>query len=355
MISYMKIVSMSCNGFKKSNTSADVSSTHNQPLLHRDKLSSVYTEPYIITGYRKPGTTMLGSIKYAFVLHNDVCNFWTHFIPLLMWLCWIAWLAKFHIDFTDPYYYPLLCFWAGSCSYVFFSSMAHLLSNISLTVKSICFILDYLGIALYVLGGAISGFFYEQSVNSPFYKYQNFILTLEVALAIGATFLCGLTRFFWVKYRFSIRTLLFLLPYLSAVAPFAQRFRVCIQTGNQCTPETLPLHLSGFVFTLAIAFFFVTKIPERLAPGKFDIFFQSHTIFHVLAAIQTSKQMYMFQLDASLRREHLLLVEDAAPNFYNSILFFLIAEFVGLLIVGLFWVLIVKKFLKTNKLSRKED
>ncbi len=325
-----------------SNTSGSSKEKRSSILLHRDQIPSIQTEPYIITGYRQSGTSVLGSIRYAFVLHNDVGNFWTHFLPFLAWVAWLAWLAMYRIDITDPYYYPLLCFWAGSCSYVLFSSMAHLLSNISFTVRSVCYTLDYLGIALYALGGAVSGFFYEQSIDSPLFRYQGLVLSLDVAVAISATLMCALTRFYWRNFRFLIRTVSFVFPYVIAVTPFVQRLLVCTLTGNECITETLHLHVSGFFLTVAIGFFYVSKIPERFAPGKFDIYFQSHQLFHVVAVVQTCIQMYMFPIDAQLRKDALSSVEGATPNVYNTLLPFMFAEVIGIVIAIVVGVLIVR-------------
>ena len=320
-------------------------------LLHKDEVSPVYHEPFIITGYRRTGTSVLGSIRYAFVLHNDVGNFWTHFVPFVIWVSWLVWLAMYHIDFTDPYYYPLLCFWAGSCSYTLFSSVAHLFSNISFNVRTVCFILDYLGIAMFGLGGSIVVFFHEQSVNSPFYKYQGLMLSLDIALAINATLLCGLSQFYWIKFSYSIRAIFFSLPYVAAVAPLSQRLIVCLSTGNECVPETLTLHFLALLLTFILTFFFVTKIPERFYPGKFDYFFQSHQLFHVTTAIQTCVQMYMLPLDAQLRREDLQQVEAATPTFYNTILPYLVAQVGGLVVVAVMGVLIVRGVLVCNKIE----
>lgn len=325
------------------------------PVLHRDRVSPIYHEPFIVDGYRKTGTSALDSIRYAFVLHNDVGNFWTHFIPVLIWVPWLIWLAKTRIDFTDPYYYPVLCFWAGSCSYALFSSMAHLFSNISFLVRSVCFILDYHGIAMYALGGGITGFFHQQSVHSLLYEYKGIMLTFEVALAVNATLFSGLSRFYWKDYRFVIRTLSFVLPYLAAVGPFTLRLLTCLTTGEECVHETIPFHLLGFLLTFLLTFFFVTKIPERFAPGRFNIFFQSHQLFHVTAAIQTSIQMYMLPLDAQLRRESLRHITGATPNFYNTFLPFLFAELFGIVIVVILGVLIAKGVLVSNKDDHTEN
>jgi len=58
-----------------------------------------------------------------------------------------------------------------------------------------------------------------------------------------------------------------------------------------------PFREMGFGWLLAAGVMYITgavlyanRIPERLAPGKFDLFFSSHQIFHifvVLAALST--------------------------------------------------------------------
>ena len=36
---------------------------------------------------------------------------------------------------------------------------------------------------------------------------------------------------------------------------------------------------------------FVIKIPEQYAPGKFDVIFQSHQLFHIMASIAMTAHM----------------------------------------------------------------
>ena len=311
-------------------------------LLNKDQLSSEYTEPFIMTGYRQPGTTLMGSIKYAFVLHNDVGNFWIHFISFVAWIVWLGYMACYKIDFTDSYYYPLLCFWVGSCCYVLLSSMAHLLSTISSNVRSVLFIFDYFGITIYSLGGVIGGFFYEQSTNSSLFKYQGFIILLGVAFAISATFFNGMTRFYWRKYRVMVRALAFIVPYGLSVTPVTQRLFECMITENQCIQETMFFHFSGYVLTFMTIFLFASNLPERLAPGKFDYFFQSHQLFHVTSVLETCIKMYAFPLDAQLRRSVLANIEGGTATVYNTFLPLSVALLGGLLVTGVMSLLIIR-------------
>ena len=325
-------------------------------LLHRSQVPPMFREPYIIEGYRKTDATFGYAFKAIFRWSNDVGNFWTHFIPLCIFILWFVLEWKWRMDFTDPYFYPLACLWAGACSYTLFSSIAHLLGCVSYKVRTICFFLDYLGIALYTLGGGIMAYFYHLPQGSIFFAYKYPLLVYKVVLAIGATLITGLSRFYWHRYRFIIRVMAFFLPYISTSYPIAIRvFTVCIPTGEDCVMETLLLHFLNEILIFFIAFFFVTKIPERFAPGKFDYVFQSHQLFHVTAALQTLLVFYMMPIDSVARREALSRFEAIRPDFFTTFGMFGIAFIGCLLVVTVLGGLVLKGILKANSNDIKED
>lgn len=320
------------------------------PLLPRHAVSPVYREPYIMEGYRQENCSYVTCLRYAFVLHNDVANFWTHFLPLLIWLPWLFSLT-YSIDFSDPYYWPLLCFWAGSCSYVSFSAMAHLLASKSFTVRTVCFILDYQGIAMYCFGSGIVIFFYGQPAASPLYWYRWPMLLAKAVAVINAVLLCALSRFFCLKQRYLIRALAFVPVYFTCILPFAYRMKVCVTTGVDCVPETLHWHIVGTCLVFVITFFFVTKIPERFAPGRFDYLGQSHQLFHLSAVAFTTVQMWAFPTDAVVRRKTLTALPDFHPDFQSTFLLYSFVQACGLVLVVFFGVLVKKRILISNKLE----
>ncbi len=323
-------------------------------LFHRSQIPAVYKEPYIITGYRKPDCSYVECLKYAFVLHNDVGNFWSHFVPLWIWVVWLCWLS-FQIDLTDPYYYPLLCFWLGACTYAAFSSVAHLLACKSFTVRSVVFMVDYLGIAMYAFGGGLTSFFYQPPTGSFWFREKWTLLIVKLIFGVNATVMCSLSRFFCVKQRFVIRTIAFSFPYLIVVAPFLHRMQVCFTEGRDCIPETLHFHVLGFVLTITLTFFFVTKIPERFAPGRFDLMGQSHQLFHIAAAALTSVQMYMFPIEAQLRKDELTKFPGFYPTFNSTFLLYILVQVFGVLTITIFGILVVKRVLISNKKDVVQD
>ena len=321
----------------------------NSGLLHRSEVAYVYREPYIMSGYRRPGCSLGQSIRYAFVAHNDVGNFWSHFVAVLAWIYWYRCLP---VDFGDAYYHPLWCFWAGACSYVLFSSMAHLFSAISFPVRTVCFVLDYLGISLSVFGCTLSTLAYQPLLSSVVVRHKPAFVLLGLILAMNATVICSLSRFYWKRHRFVIRAFAYVLPYTLGIFPICQRLWFCFETGEECVPETLGLHFFALSASGVLIFFFVSKFPERCAPGRFDLLFQSHQLFHLTCVALTCSQMIMFPRDAQLRRQTLSVLEDSGAVDW-SLPAFTAALVGGLAWVLLVWIFVAKGYLHSNDKDKK--
>ena len=320
-------------------------------LLHRDTISRVFWEPYIITGYRKTNTSFWECVKYTCVMHNDVGNFWSHFIPVILWLIWL-WRLSNSLDFSDPFWYPLVCIWIGGCSYAFCSSIAHALACKSLETRQIAFMIDYQGITMYGIGGCVAYYFYERPLDNVLFQYKWTFIIAYVVICCLATFQCSLSRFFFERQRYLMRAGSYVLPYNAALMPFLLRLLTCIWTGEQCIAETLPYHFIGVSISLIMVFFFVSKLPEKKFPGKFDYFFHSHQIFHIAAAIMTSLQFYVNYRDANIRHSMLTMDPYFIPDVYTTFIPFLIVTIVGFSIVAILGFLVMKGILRSNKGER---
>jgi hypothetical protein len=323
-------------------------------LLRKDKVSSIFWEPHIVTGYRQTDTSFWQCIKYTLIIHNDWGNFWTHFITLWLWLYWL-YRVSHTLDLTHPFWYPLLSLWAGGCAYVFFSSMAHAFGSKSIKVRQICFMVDYLGISLYGFGSCIASYFYEQPLGYTLFAYTRTFVLMYFLFSLLSTFLCCLTRFYWEKYRYVIRAGSFLFSYVGGYFPVLVRMiGPCYIGGEDCVDETIPIHFIAMALSFTIPFFFITKIPERFFPGKFDYFFQSHQVFHVCATMFTSVQYYLTIKDASLRKPY-LMNSQVIPDAYSTLYPFALVFVVGCSIVGVFSYFVINEVLISNKKHEKHQ
>ena len=321
----------------------------NLPTFHCNQTPAVYREPFIMTGYRKANSSFSECLCYLFVLHNDVWNFWSSFLSLLVWLSWLYYLSH-HVLFSEPYYHPLLCFWIGSSCYAMFSSIAHMFGCMSATVRSICFMVDYLGISVYVAGGGMYSYHHQLPLSSQIYDHMFPVLCLHLLLCVCATILSSLSRFYWLKHRFVIRAVAFTPATLSSFLPLILRLTTCVSKGADCISHTLHLHILSMVVICLLTFFFVSKIPERFAPGKFDIScFQSHTLFHAWCILLTSIQMYIFPIDSELRKT--VLLDRISSSSQKVFRLFLLVVVIDVLLVSGLSVLVVKGFLNPNKVQ----
>lgn len=320
-------------------------------LKHADQISPVFHEPYLLNGYRQTDTSFCHCIRYTVVLHNDVGNFWTHFLPAVAWMVWLVHLSCTSIDFTDPYWYPLLVIWIGACCYATCSAAAHLFACKSLQTRQVAFMIDYHGITLYATGGFLAYYFYERQIGFGIFRYKySFILTSVIVNTV-ATLTCCLSRFYWKEWRYYARSGSYVLPYILGLSSFNLRFLYCMFTGEQCEFQTLHLHIVAFILSLFMVFFFVSKIPERFSPGSFDYFFHSHQLFHICAAAMTSMQLYMVKTDALNRRDLLTADPYLVPDAYTTLLPFFAVFTMGTIIIGVLSFFVFNGALISNKIE----
>ena len=296
------------------------------PLFHRKEVPPYLHEPYINAGYRKSESTLLEAVKYVFTPGNNEClNFWTHFVPFVAWLTWF-WLISFRIDFSDPYFYPLVCLWVGSCTYSFFSSMAHMLGCMGEMISRVCFFVDYMGISMYTLGLSLATFFYEFPTDSLYFRYKWLWLVTLGVLCVSSTVMTGLSALYGDKWQFFLKAGAYALPFTIASAPAWLRIALCAIVGQDCILETQNLHVLSLVMTASLVFFFVSRVPERLAPGLFDTVGQSHQLFHICGVIASTLHMYTFPIDAVARRSVMAADPNRLPDINSTLLLYAVVN-----------------------------
>jgi len=124
---------------------------------------------------------------------------------------------------------------------------------------------------------------------------------MQVVITVTALVLSCLSWFFWKRYRYTIRAVSFAPPFFINIIPMILGWFEC--QGEECILSSLPYHACVIMLTFLTVFPFVNKMPECLAPGKFDIFFQSHQLFPVSTVITTTNQMKLLLLDNRGRQE----------------------------------------------------
>ncbi|KAF5397237.1 Adiponectin receptor 1 [Paragonimus heterotremus] len=178
---------------------------------------------------------------------------------------------------------------------------------ISLTISFIVLFfnrLDYCGIAFLTMGSFVPYIYY--SFYCLFW-HKVFYVTLIVVLGSGVIGVSMCDTFAKPAYR-SLRALMFIALGLSGMIPCVHTIAIA---GFWESVENKSL---GWLFLMAVLYIsgasiYAARIPERILPGRFDIWFQSHQIFHVFVVIAAMVHYH----GIGLLTAHHLSVGDCSP------------------------------------------
>ncbi|CAI2173209.1 386_t:CDS:2 [Funneliformis geosporum] len=202
----------------------------------------------IIRGYRRPTFSYLKCIQSLFYLHNESVNIWSHFVGAILFAVLSLATYFYLMDYNtlkQSDYIAFYCFMAGAMICLGLSSSFHTMCCHSEKVCANWNRCDYVGIVALI------------------------IATISVAVAL---------RFRRPEFRW-FRTGLFFALGGSSVIPI---IHATLLYGFHLSYEVISLKwlaITGLLYIFG-AFLYGTRIPERLFPGKFDIWGSSHQFFH---------------------------------------------------------------------------
>ena len=256
----------------------------NLPEWHRDNR-------FITSGYRNESHSTLTCLKSIFSIHNETVNIWTHLLPACLFL-----LGQLLIQSLITHSYPeataldrfvFACNMAAAILTLTLSSLYHTLMCHSAHVSNLWLRIDYLGILALILGSFFSGiyvgFYCEATLRNTYWS-------MIIALSLITSVLVLYPKLQGLQYR-TLRTLAFILTALSGFAPLTHGLYL-YGWAQMWVRSGMPYYLlEGLVYGVGAAFF-VTRIPESIWPGKFDIWCSSHQIFHVLVVCASLVHLY---------------------------------------------------------------
>ncbi|XP_056135338.1 membrane progestin receptor beta [Lampris incognitus] len=281
----------------------------------------LFREPHILHGYRPVGLPWRCYVFSLFQVHNETLNVWIH---LLAGVCVALRFTTFVLFrgggilglrlqgpegqglSLDLASLPLVLYVFSSLTYLSCSTAAHLLQSHSELAHYSLFFLDYVGVAVYQYGCALTLYLYS---SEPAWRHHVKGEVFLPAAALLACLSCASCCFAKLYYRRPYplhRKLCQVVPtglaYFLDISPVAYR----LATKNWASNSALPLHgLQVMLFMLA-AFFFSCPIPERFSPGKYDIIGHAHQLFHLLLSLSTLTQQEALFQDFLSRRAGLV-------------------------------------------------
>lgn len=166
------------------------------------------------------------------------------------------------------------------------SATYHTISNHSLEVAKFGNQLDYLGIVFLIWGSFIPSIFYGFRDDVRLIQTYWAMIT---TIGAGTALVTASPKFRTPQWR-SFRAAMFVAMGLSAVFPVIHGLRTFgVDYLNKSI--SLPWLVTHGVLYIVGASIYAVRIPERWAPGKFDIWGNSHQIFHVLVLIAAATHL----------------------------------------------------------------
>lgn len=221
-----------------------------------------------------------------FRLHTETVNIWTHLVGLVITIAsYIACVVTLDGAAADYVIFTIFSLTAFSC--FFNSAMFHTFCCYSADVSRFWNRLDYASIAALQIGSFISWIYYSLYCYKTLRIIYMTLLSTIGVIVLG-TFL--FERFTRPQYR-NCRAISFVGLGLCGVAPILHSSSL---SGFQYSYQ----YLSGnWLLFLAISYLigaaiYAVRIPERLWPGKFDLFFHSHQYLHVSTIFSVSFHFY---------------------------------------------------------------
>ncbi|KAF4632767.1 hypothetical protein G7Y89_g5355 [Cudoniella acicularis] len=235
-------------------------------------------------GYRKVSNSYRASLASLAYVHNQTANIYSHLLGALVFVAGGAFIYYSLVpryQTADVYDLGIFAsFFAGAFICFGFSAFFHTVGNHSHRVYHNWLLLDLYGILCLICGTVYSGTYYG------FYCEPTAWITYSIEITV-ITIIGGLIftipRFRAPKWRF-VRAVVFGIILLSGAVPMTHaanlfgREQAALQMGWWWLVLEAGLYVTG-------ACIYATRFPECLKPGSFDIWGNSHQVFHIFAVL----------------------------------------------------------------------
>ena len=286
--------------------------------LKHCQIPELFKEPFIVSGYRRPGLSFWECIKSLISPTNETFNVWSHLIAFLFFIA----VNMTGLAIDDPFYLPLISFSVGISVLYITSSSAHLFNCMSANSHRICFFFDYAAIGFYTFTAGQALFFYSRSTG----EFLWFIYDSLIVFQIVSSFFSFLLTFFccvssqprWQNHKALLKVFIVVLNWLVITSPYTVRLLLCEKSDLSNNSASMAYFKRHMIFCALGAFVYAARIPERFMTGVFDSFGQSHNLQHILVAMGIQQAFNTAHVDLHQRRDVLAARFASQPTVMNT-------------------------------------
>lgn len=244
---------------------------------------------FLHCGHRRPTYSYITCTRSIFQLHNETVNIWTHLLGGFYFahLC-LCIFGSTNLAYADKWVIGLFLFSATTCHIM--STLYHIFNCHSEQISHVFSRLDYCGIL------ALITFSFVPWIHYGFYLYPTLKLTylvLTISFSVSAINLLLQDRFSDKAYR-KLRVSVFILFGISGIVPAIHWLIInsdifFIESALRLSfYKLIAMGILYLIGTMLYAF----RLPERFFPGKCDIWWHSHQLFHVFVSTATLVHFY---------------------------------------------------------------
>lgn len=240
---------------------------------------------YIVDGHPMPTYSYRRSFRLWRCWHMETMNIWTHLLGSTAFVTTGLALYRYalgskslNLSYGDIFAFGTFTASAATCFGL--STTFHTLRSHSYNVHHFWGRMDIFGICVLAFGGGTSMTYYAFYCQPAM---QRLYWGLNLCTALGAAYTLFDTGGGGSKMR-ALRGGTFTFLGISAMLPI---FHSVSQLGwdRACAEIGAGWYLAEGLSLLVGVGIFVSRVPERLSPGTFDIFGHSHQFFHTFAVL----------------------------------------------------------------------
>uniref|UniRef100_A0AC35TTG3 Progestin and adipoQ receptor family member 3-like n=1 Tax=Rhabditophanes sp. KR3021 TaxID=114890 RepID=A0AC35TTG3_9BILA len=268
-------------------------------LIDIDETPLIFRRHHIIRAYRPLHQSTYYYLTSAFKSNNETLNFWSHFLPSLF-IGYVFLIPELLNE--GGMRFPLILLYTGIIFLFLCSSFSHLLHSKCFSSHVYFLILDFLGISTFSICTGIQRYLNSKSMG-PIYDFGYIPLLLFASL--GLQFTC--TSYLFVcaphwKFRLPLKMVSSFSVACFIYVPLMQRYY-----DHELDDATIHIHTKALFWLVLSGVFMVMKIPERFAPGLFDVVGYGHQLFHVCIFMVTWNLCEASRQDNNLLEEPLTI------------------------------------------------
>ena len=323
-------------------SSVEAQRRSHQQCLTSGEIPKAYRLPYVNGYYRPPNSSVAYCLRSTFKWHNETLNFWTHFslVAVVVIYCWTFPGGLWPLTSVRAKYYPLVSYIACFFGLFFFSSVAHLFSCTSLHILHLSLFMDYAAICVNGVGVGCCSYWYQRPVHGSFvFRFllsspNHFMLLMFISGVLACYIMCDtIARHRWGSHDTTVRAGATGILFIFGQIPCGDRLVQCFFLDKDCSDGTFYASLT-YLFYLLGMLTYSLKVPERWAPGKFDLVGVGHQFMHIFSGL--GSMSYKIAIESDLReREHFLHLDQV--TFLSSVAWVLATAIACLIIVLWSW------------------